>query len=89
LRNISLAIQIELLGDMEVDNETKIKETTRKRWQGKPEMHSRIGSEEDISLAHVYLATNPIHYSLKRSSVCTFNTHIHLHLLTFLEVTTP
>lgn len=60
-----------------------------KGWKGKPEMHSRWGSEENISLAHVHFTTDPINYSLKRSPVCTLKTHVHLHLLTFLEVTTP
>lgn len=33
---------------------------TENKGRGKPEMHSRVGSEENIGLAHVYLTTNPI-----------------------------
>lgn len=55
---------------------------------GKPEMDGSKGSKQDLGLAHVHLSSNKIKHCLNRSPESTQNTHIHLHLIPFLEVTT-
>lgn len=55
----------------------------------KPEMNRSKGSKKDMRLAHVHLSSNKINHCFNRSPECSLNTHIHLHFIPFLEVTTP
>lgn len=55
----------------------------------KPEMDRSKGSKKDMCLAHVHSSSNEINHCLNRSPKCSLNTHIHLHFIPFLEVTTP
>ena len=55
----------------------------------RPEMHRSICTIDDMGLACVNFSVKPVGQCLYWSSVCISNSHIHFHLITFLEVGTP